>query len=236
VGVPERDEYLQRGQEAAEELSEALGAAGHTLAGFESILDFGCGSARVLPHVSAMTEARCAGCDVDAEAIEWASEHHPALRWTVSPAEPPLPYPSHSFDLVYSISVLSHLSESSQDRWLSELFRLLRPRGVVLLTVHGRHAFEEFRTERVTTRWAPRGAFARGPLEPGEFVFVPYVRSVWNRRDLPGVAADYGLAFHDPDYVRTHWSKRFEVLAVLEQGMTDWQDIVVCTRSGAVGS
>lgn len=233
VGVPEAHEYILRGRQAAQELSQALGAVGRDLADFGSVLDFGCGSARVLPHVASMTRARCAGCDVDAEAIGWARDHHPSLRWTVSPAQPPLPYPSQSFDLVYSISVFSHLNEPSQDRWLQELFRLLRPGGVALLTVHGRYAFEQFRTGSVTTRWSSRRPFDRGPLGAGEFVFVPYVRSMWNRRDLPGVEAEYGLAFHDADYVREHWSKRFEVLDVVDRGMTGWQDVVVCARQSA---
>lgn len=235
VGVPEGADYIARGQEAAEELSRALQAVGRALPDFESILDFGCGSARVLPHVASLTAASCAGCDVDAEAIGWARDHHPALRWTASPAEPPLPYPSQSFDLIYSISVFSHLGDASQDRWLHELARLLRPGGVALLTVHGRHAFEQFRTGRVRTRWSARRAFEREPLGPDQYVFVPYVRSVWNRRDLPGVGAEYGLAFHGPDYVRARWAEHFEVLSVLERGMTGWQDIVVCARPSFAG-
>jgi hypothetical protein len=51
---------------------------------------------------------------------------------------------------------------------------------------------------------------------------------VWNEGDLPGVEGDYGLAFHDADYLRSHWSGWFSIVGVVERGLTDWQDVVVC--------
>ncbi len=165
---------------------------------------------------------------MDREAISWAAGHYPDLTWVVSPFEPPLPFDDRGFDLVYSISVLSHLGAESQDRWLGEISRLLAPGGVALLSVHGPHAFEQFRTGQVTTAWCRPGAFARGALEPSEFVFEPYARSLWNDRELPGVGSDYGLAFHGEQYVRRHFSRWLRLEAVLPRAMTDWQDIVVC--------
>jgi SAM-dependent methyltransferase len=133
---------------------------------------------------------------------------------------------------VYSISVFSHLDERLSDAWAAEVERVLEPGGVALLSVHGPHAFEQFRTGAVSTAWCRRGAFDRGSLGVSEFVFVPYRRSIWNEGELPGVGSDYGLAFHGAGYVRERWSRMFEVVDVLERAITGWQDLVVCRKRG----
>jgi SAM-dependent methyltransferase len=230
TGAPGIREFLSGGRRAAEELAASVGGA---FGGVESVLDLGCGSARVLPHVAEMiTGARCAGCDVDAAAIAWAAQHYPRFDWALSGPEPPLPFADGSFELVYSISVFSHLGEPSQDRWLQEIARVLVPGGRALLSVHGCHAFEQFRSGEASTVWCPPDAFARNGLGPEEFVFEPYIRSVWNEAELPGVAESYGLAFHGEQYLHSHWSRWLQVEAVRERALTGWQDLVLCRAPG----
>jgi SAM-dependent methyltransferase len=183
----------------------------------------------VLPHVAALAPgAVCAGCDIDAAAISWASAHHPGIDWRRSEFRPPLPFGDDQFELIYSISVFSHLDTRLQDAWLGEVARVLAPGGVALLSVHGAHAFEQFRSGAVATGWCPRTAFTRPSLRADEFLFVPYRRSVWNAGELPGIDGDYGLAFHGIEHLREHWGEWFEIAGVVERGMTAWQDIVVC--------
>lgn len=228
TGAPGRREFAEGGARAAAELAAALP---QPFAAYASILDFGCGSGRVLPRVRALAPAsRCTGCDVDPGAVAWAAAHHPDLHFAVSRYEPPLPFPPDSFDLVYSISVFSHLDAPLAHSWLAELARVLRPGGAALLSVHGEHALEQFRTGRVRTAWCPPDAFVRGPLATDEFAFVPYVRSRFNRRDLPGIGDAYGLAFHGEAYLRECWSAWFDVTAIHPHALTDWQDIVVLAR------
>ena len=50
---------------------------------------------------------------------------------------PPLSAASKAFDFVYSISVLTHLSESSGQLWMDEILRVLKPGAVFFCTVHG---------------------------------------------------------------------------------------------------
>jgi SAM-dependent methyltransferase len=176
--------------------------------------------------------ARATGCDVDAEAIAWATAHHRAFRFIPTRAEPPLPLTTGEFDLVYSISVFSHLDAPLQDRWLAELARVLAPGGTALLSVHGAHAFERFRSGEVRTGWCPPAAFDRRRLGPEEFFYVPYTRSRLNRADLPGVSNSYGLAFHGERYVLDRWSRWLEVERVVPRALTAWQDVVVARARG----
>ncbi len=233
TGAPGAIEFVEGGRDAARQLASALESAGASLETIRALLDFGCGSGRVLPHMAALAPAaRCYGCDVDGAAIVWAARHRPEFGWAASGSEPPLPFASESFDLVYSISVFSHLDEALQDRWLGELRRILVPGGTALLSVHGAHALDDFRSGQAGTSWCHAGAFARGPLGAGEIVFEPYLRSVWNRSDLAGVGSEYGLTFHGADYLRRHWSDWLEVVAVRERAISGWQDLVVCRRIG----
>ncbi|HEV2688344.1 MAG TPA: class I SAM-dependent methyltransferase, partial [Bryobacteraceae bacterium] len=81
--------------------------------------------------------------DVDMEAIDWCKQHLDAGYFLATAPNPPLPYPADYFDVVYCLSVFTHLDESMQDLWLRELLRILKPNGVLLLTIYGKAAIEQ---------------------------------------------------------------------------------------------
>jgi SAM-dependent methyltransferase len=231
AGAPGASEYLDGGRRAAQELAAGLRGAGRDPESLSSVLDFGCGAGRVLPHFARLFPGvHCTGCDVDRTAVEWAAARRPAGDWTVSSFEPPLPIAPERFDLVYSVSVFSHLGRGLGERWLRELGRVLAPGGVALLSVHGPSAFEAFRTGRVRTSWCSADVFAREPLRDRDFVFTPYVRSLWTASELPGVGSEYGLAFHGHDYLREVWGRHLTVTDIRVRALTDWQDLVICTK------
>jgi SAM-dependent methyltransferase len=51
-------------------------------------------------------------------------------------AVPPLPFADNSLDLIYSMSVFTHLADT-WSAWLLELHRVLKPGGVLLVTLLG---------------------------------------------------------------------------------------------------
>lgn len=55
----------------------------------------------------------------------------------------PLIYPDGAFDLVFNHSVFTHIDEHRQGMWLSELQRVTRPGGPVVLSVHGEFALPD---------------------------------------------------------------------------------------------
>jgi SAM-dependent methyltransferase len=229
AGAPGAYAFVEGGRQAAEELAGLVRAAGRDPARLRSVLDFGCGPGRVLPHVARLApRAACVGCDVDAAAIDWAARRLPALGWTLTSFHPPLPYEDGRFDLIYAISVFSHLDRGVAALWLAELRRVLAPGGLALLSVHGPHAFDQFRTGAVTTSWSAPAVFQRGPLRPEEFVFAPYRRSFWTDGDLPGVGREYGLAFQGAEHTRASWGRALQVVEVRARALTDWQDVAVC--------
>jgi SAM-dependent methyltransferase len=116
-----------------------LAACGIETDAIHSILDFGCGSGRLLTGWLLLGGDRVlVGCDSSAALTDWARAHLPdGARVDRSSHLPPLPYGDGEFDFAYAISVVTHLRYRTQEAWAQELARILRPGGILLVTAHG---------------------------------------------------------------------------------------------------
>lgn len=141
--------WIERFAELWEELGPETRSAildllpeGWSFAG-KRVMDFGCGAGRTLRHFMAEAEvAEVWGVDVDGPSIDLLRQTvSPPLRLMRSGYLPPLDLPSASFDLIWSISVFTHLTDSSLP-WLCELHRLLAPGGMLIATYMGRWTSE----------------------------------------------------------------------------------------------
>jgi len=103
------------------------------------VLDFGCGAGRTLRHFLPEAErAEIWGADIDKPSVDWINQNlSPPLQAWRSPSGPPLGLEHGSFDLIYSISVFTHLDVMAS-LWLLELGRLLKPDGILIATYYGR--------------------------------------------------------------------------------------------------
>lgn len=224
--------YVSTGKDVSLKIEGAFRDAGRPLGPEQAVLDWGCGAGRVAAPLGRLQpEMQLHGCDVDAEAIEWARRNLPAIDFRINSFEPPLPYGDNSFDAVYSISILTHLTREMQHRWLKELHRVLRPGGLALLTTCGPTFLKTMQSRDVATnsaRFMLRLREAR--LSDEGFAFVPYVRSRWNERDFSGIGAEYGLAFQTAAQVRAEWAPMFEVDHVRPGFINHGQDLVIASR------
>jgi len=236
TGWPNVGSFVEGGRETTEELEAGLSRVGRSFHDFDAILDFGAGCGRMLPHVvqRGRESAELHGSDVDEEAIRWAGKHLPQASWSVNGPEPPLPFDDEKFDLVYSVSIFTHLDEALQLRWLADVERVLRPDGIALLTTHGEEEFEAYRTGRVVsnTPSCARRVAVHGSLSDERFIHEPYVQSRWTSKDFPGADSTFGLAFHSEDYVRDVWDARLEILDILPRAVASRQDVVVARKRG----
>jgi SAM-dependent methyltransferase len=78
------------------------------------------------------------GVDVAQAALQRARARHPGLKFALASIDGALPFDDGSFDVVWSSEVIEHVADTA--RWLSEIRRVLVPRGRLLLTTpsHGR--------------------------------------------------------------------------------------------------
>src|SRR3954453_21323749 len=112
------------------------------------VLDFGCGSGRILRQFAAEAElADFHGCDIDEDCVEWIQQNlSPPFDVVRSAPEPPLPYEDESFDLIWAVAVISHLPDTWAE-WLIELHRILKPGGTLICTTLGEDTSEIFAGE-----------------------------------------------------------------------------------------
>ncbi|MGI8656502.1 MAG: class I SAM-dependent methyltransferase [Pyrinomonadaceae bacterium] len=145
VGVYAPD-FIKSGEDLIEDINAVLAHTGKNLNSFETILDFGSGCARVLrPLRRYITSAqKLYGTDIDAEAIQWCQENYSQVaEFSVNPAMPPTIYRDDKFDLIYSISVFTHLPEDMQFAWLQELHRIAKRGAYLVLSVHGENHYNK---------------------------------------------------------------------------------------------
>jgi 2-polyprenyl-3-methyl-5-hydroxy-6-metoxy-1,4-benzoquinol methylase len=89
-----------------------------------------------------------------------------APQFFVNAYEPPIQERDASFDFIYAISVLTHLTEAHQKAWLEELNRLLAPDGRLVVSILERNAaatpmgvVARKRVDKAFTRsWLGKGA------------------------------------------------------------------------------
>jgi SAM-dependent methyltransferase len=218
------EEFRTLGRQSAQDLARAIRPLGQELTDFERILDFGCGCGRVVRHLSKLAETSSLhGCDVDAEAVVWSSTHLPFARFTRNEGWPPTSYDDGMFDLVVNHSVFTHLPEDYQDAWLAELQRIVRPGGILVLSVSGLHAFAGLVKSYVDVGADP--SWLEATMRDPGFLYI--ADDGWRDTCLP---AFYHSAFHAPGYVFEHWGEFFEIVAYYPRGALGFQDIAVCRR------
>jgi SAM-dependent methyltransferase len=141
AGTADVDWFLSSGRAGADSIAQTLSAAGAELAELRSILDFGCGCGRVLRHFAPLAAApdgpRLVGSDLNRRSVRWCRRHLPFAEFTVNPLAPPLPFEDARFELVYALSVFTHMPPALQQRWMAELRRVLEPGGWLMMTTHG---------------------------------------------------------------------------------------------------
>jgi SAM-dependent methyltransferase len=120
-------------------LVKALEPHGFNFKTAGAIMEFGCGSARLLRLFRCIEGIRLVGADANPACIEWCRENVPDIEYHQNQLRPPLTWAQDkSLNLIFSVSVFNHIPEELQQAWLHELFRVLRPGGFFLCTVHGR--------------------------------------------------------------------------------------------------
>ena len=176
---PLRD-YLADGWRTLSELLLLLERADQPLVKMNHVLEFASGHGRFTRHlVKAIGPGRVTVSDVVADAVDFARQSF-GVQGFVSHAVPEqLAWPRR-YDLVFVLSLFSHLPRGSWGRWLAVLWDAVAPGGLLVFSTHGSEA-------------ARRAGVA---LDGEGYFFAPSSES--NAID----AHEYGTAFTDEAFVR----------------------------------
>jgi SAM-dependent methyltransferase/predicted transcriptional regulator len=202
--------FYATGAQVAENITRILGRHGVDLSDLGAILDFGCGGGRVIRHWKSLAKPRLHGCDYNPSLVEWCRHNLPFAEFVVNDLAPPLPYADDSFDFIHAHSVFTHLGSELQTAWIAELERVLRPNGMLLLTVHGKSYLSHLDTEQ------------RKRFHAGELVVMGADES----------GADECAAFHPERYIYETLARDLSVVTIVP-GSKNVQDVVLLqnTRS-----
>ena len=223
-GIADETAFGSSGWNSAADFRRALSGVGVHIPNVSHILEWGCGCGRILTQLPVdLAKQALHGCDIDGEAIAWLQANYPALRTIQSEGLPPLPYEDAAFDLILNHSVLTHLDETYQDAWLAELGRILKPDGVLVLTVHGPFAYQRW-IESLPKDDPATVEIARSSAETLKTRGIYFhVDDGWSA-DFP---AYYQSTFHAPAYVFEHWTRYFDILSYVPRGSLAHQDMIL---------
>lgn len=225
AGLEDEIEFGISGASIYRSLTTIVAEQGHSWKDYSRILDFACGCGRVtrlfLKHYR---ECEIFGSDINKQHIDWLRKNLPIGTFTQNRSVPPTGYQSSFFNLVYCISLFSHLSEERQLLWLKELARITLNGGLVILTVHGSHAYRVL-TDRPDIRQRngiteQQLSMVRSKMNAGAFAFIT--------QDDSYIDADtYGFTFIPTEYIHRVWSSFFEIVCIKERVIDDWQDAII---------
>lgn len=205
--------FLHTGRMSHDSIANALHKNGYQIEDFDDVLDFGCGCGRILRHWKSLKHPRLHGTDYNPQLIDWDRKKLGGfVEFKTNHLAPPLDYPDGVFDFIYVLSVFTHLTESLQHDWMRELGRVLKPGGLLLITLHGESRLYQ--------------------LDPDEQKRFMAGQMVVKQADAAG--SNMCGAYHPEAYVRNILAKDFEIVDVIPEGARDAdQDIYLLRKKAA---
>ncbi len=162
-----------------------------------TILDFGCGWGRLIRLMYKFTAPEnIYGCDPWPRSIELCQDNKVRANLSVSEYLPSsLPFSDTTFDLIYSFSVFTHLSERAATAAIKACRKSIKNDGMMVITVrppsywdHHDQAQNKVDRKRMKQDHATRG-----------FAYTPH-----NREAVDGDVT-YGDTSISLDYIRSNW-------------------------------
>ena len=201
-----------------------------------NVLDFGCGVGRQLLHFTRHYPGPCYyACDIDDTSVAFIAKNYPLVETYVNTFSPPLKYQDSFFDMIYSVSIFSHLNMEDQKVWLIELGRITKPGGLCFVTTEGYSSLKSL-----------AASFGRNENELKEkldhfgYIYKEYKdweETIKNQNilrvasSLVGIERSYGNTVMSPSYIRESWvGNEFNVIDVVEGIIDHRQDMVVLRR------
>lgn len=146
-------------------------------------LDFGCGWGRHLGvFLKDFAPENMYGVDIDSHNVQVCRSRLPRTNVLLNAENDALAIADETIDLIISFSVFSHINEESSKYWLTELYRVLKPDGMAVVTSWGANLLAlfdrldatgktEYDWERNIDLSFPDRAKARSDYLSGVFVF-----------------------------------------------------------------
>jgi SAM-dependent methyltransferase len=185
------------------------------IADTEAIMDFGCGWGRIIRFfLKDVDPSRLFGVDPVEEMITLCRSSY---RWCTF--DQPTRFQDSTFDLIYSFSVFSHLSEEMHQMWLLELYRVLKTGGLMIAKTRSR----EFIEQCAKTRKLKDLLLLHQGSRSSASAFLNTKKSLSE--------FDRGETAIPKQYVESNWSRLFSVLDYIDDRNRCVQNVIVVCKT-----
>lgn len=195
----------------------------------KSILDLGCGGGRVTRHLRAeFPEAIIVASDLiphcmDFCQTEFGATPHPAARNFDE-----IKFDGEGFDLIWSGSLMTHITELSAIKMIDLMVRSLAPNGVAIWTTHGRHVDHIYRSGRWPYLLSSE-SFGEivGEYREGRYSFASYDH-------MKG--SGYGISMTPTSWIikQLQMIDSIRIVSIIERGWGGHQDIVAIRKESII--
>jgi ubiquinone/menaquinone biosynthesis C-methylase UbiE len=155
-----------------------------------AILDWGCGPGRIIRHLPEVIGNSCSfyGTDYNEKSIAWCSENLKKIHFNKNELKASLPYEDNFFGVIYGLSIFTHLSETMHHSWFKELYRILKPGGIMLLTTQG-DVYKTKLTKTELSHYEKGELVVRGRVVEGHRMFSafqpkPFMERLFNNVEI----------------------------------------------------
>ncbi|MCF6151997.1 MAG: class I SAM-dependent methyltransferase [Candidatus Kuenenia stuttgartiensis] len=149
VGGPSIREYASVGMEFTIYLKLLC-----SLKPYHHVLEIGCGCGRIAQNlIDYIDEGSYEGIDVNKKVIQYAKkieQEHRKFKFhhinvysgsynsesNVMPSDFRFPYRDNNFDIVFASSVFTHMTPPGLRNYICEIYRVLKPNGILMSTFH----------------------------------------------------------------------------------------------------
>jgi SAM-dependent methyltransferase len=199
-------EYLSDGWRTMMELMVLLERLDRPLVKMQSVLEFAAGFGRFTRHLTRLLPGRVTCADIQPGSMEFLREQFGVNVFSSSFKPEEIVFPQ-KYELIFVLSLFTHLPTERWGMWLQHLQRGLAPGGLLVFSVHNERAAIE---EGVT--FGPSGTH--------------FIRS----SESPQLGADeYGTTFTTDDFVASQVALALGRKPLLHEHLAFWvgQDAVV---------
>jgi SAM-dependent methyltransferase len=185
------------------------------------LLDWGVGAGRISQFFEKNQSYDVYGTDIDP--VNISNLHNSGLRknrYTHMQPKKPIPFPDSFFDVVYGISVFTHLTEALQFYYLNDIARILKPGGIGIFSVHGLiHFFTRVNDGNQFSQWFQTG-------------FYQYSVNKDLIDGFPETVDEelYVDVFHSVNYLFSRWGQVFKEVKLIESPNSYGHDLVVVKK------
>ncbi|MFC1640420.1 class I SAM-dependent methyltransferase [Patescibacteria group bacterium] len=184
-----------------------------------TVLDFGCGNGRLITFLD-ISPDYYRGIDISRELLQIAKHRYPRYFFTQIERENETKFSDERFDVVMSIAALHHMNPEMAAGALSEIKRIVKPGGKVIISVW--YMWKPKWIKRLLASWA-RGRFEMSadiPFEGKSETFMRYCYW-WKQEQLEATIKAAGLEVLEARTTTGLNQEKRNIVVVAENPLTE---------------